>query len=150
MRRFYWLAVVLIAALPGCLGRSISPPAQPTPGPTCNPGNVQSALVYPAPNATAIPDVFGQVIIGSTAALPAAWNVVLVDANSPFGVGGGTFTTPATPFPQPTATPAFANPVYQSSSFAGGNFPGEVVHVYLNNTGTNCTPLGPIGQFTTQ
>ena len=150
MPRWTWSALLLLAALPGCLGGTNKVPALPTPGPTCNPGGIQSALVYPAPNATAIPDVFGQVIIGSTAALPSTWNVVLVDVNSPGGVGGGTFTTPATPFPQPTATPAFANPVYQSSSFAGGNFPGEVVHVFLNNTATNCTPAGPIGQFTTQ
>ena len=30
------------------------------------------------------------------------------------------------------------------------DLPGEVVQVFLNDTSSNCTPLGPIGSFTTQ
>jgi hypothetical protein len=123
----------------------------PRPGPTCTPPpGTQSALVYPAPGSTAIPDRFGQVVIGSAPALPPSWDVVLVTPLSPFGLAGGTFTTATPPFPSPNATPAFANPVYQSSSFAGASFPGEVVRVFLNNTAAGCTPAGPIGSFTTQ
>jgi hypothetical protein len=137
---------ISIAACNG--GGSTNPPA---PGPTCKPpAGTQYALVYPAPGATAIPDVFGQIVIGASPALPSSWNVVVTTALSPGGVGGGTFQTATPPFPSPTASPSFANPTYQSSSFSGGNFPGEVVNVFLNNTSSNCTPLGPIGSFTTQ
>jgi hypothetical protein len=136
-------------AFVACGGSNNSNP--PAPGPTCSPpAGTQTALVYPAPGATAIPDQFGRVIIASSPALPSSWNVVLATAISPGGVGGGTFTTATPPFPTPNATPAFANPVYQSSSFGNAAFPGEVVQVFLNNTASSCTPLGPIGSFTTQ
>ena len=155
MTRFAFAFLAAAAALISLAACNINNnPGPPAPGPTCSPpAGVQSALVYPAPGSTAIPDAFGQVIIGSTAALPSSWDVVLTTALSPSslgGVHGGTFQSATPPFPTPTATPSFANPVYQSSSFSGGNFPGEVVQVFLNDTSSNCTPLGPIGSFTTQ
>lgn len=141
-------AFAAVAAIAGCNSGTNNPPA---PGPTCSPpAGTQTALVYPAPNSTSIPDQFGQIIIGSSTALPSSWNVVVATVVSPQGVGGGTVQSAAPPFPTPNATPGFANPVYQSSSFQGITFGSEVVRVFLNNTGTNCTPLGPIGQFTTQ
>lgn len=137
-----------LAALAACNGNSSNPPA---PGPTCSPPpGTQTALVYPAPGSTAIPDQFAQVIIGASPALPSSWNVVLQTAISPGGVGGGRFTTFTGTLPTPNTPPSFANPVFQSSSFGNATFPGEVVNVFLNNTGTNCTPMGPIGSFTTQ
>lgn len=155
MTRFAFTFLTAAAALISLAACNInSNPAPPAPGPTCSPpAGVQSALVYPAPGATAIPDAFGQVIIGSTAALPSSWDVVLTTARSPAslgGVHGGTFQSATPPFPTPNATPSFSNPVYQSSSFSGGNFPGEVVQVFLNDTSSNCTPAGPLGSFTTQ
>lgn len=151
MNRFVFgglFASAVALALAGCNNGSSNPP---TPGATCKPpSGTQYALVYPAPNSTAIPDTFGQIIIGASPALPSSWDVVVTTALSPNGAPGGTFKTVTPPFPQPTASPSFSNPVYQSSSFAGGAFPGEVVNVFLNNTSTNCTPLGPIGSFTTQ
>ena len=152
MNRLVLMAVLALAcALAACNNGNSTPPG---PGPTCAPpSGTQYALVYPAPNSTAIPDTFGQIIIGASPALPSNWDVVVTTALSPASVGGvhgGTFQTTAPPFPTPNATPSFANPTYQSSSFSGGNFPGEVVNVFLNNTSTNCTPLGPIGSFTTQ
>jgi hypothetical protein len=139
-------AAVSIAA---CGGGNSNPPA---PGPTCSPpAGTQTALAYPAPGATAIPDQFGQVIIAASPALPSSWDVVLTTVLSPNGVAGGTFTTATPPFPTPNATPGFANPTYQSSSFGNAVFPGEVVQVFLNNTASQtCTPIGPIGSFTTQ
>ncbi len=141
-------ALSITVALAACNGSS-NPPA---PGPTCSPASgTQTALVYPAPNATAVPDNFGQVIIGASPALPSSWDVVLTTVISPTGVEGGTFQTVTPPLPTPNTTPSFANPQYQSSSFSNATFPGEVVSVYLNNhANASCTPLGPIGQFTTQ
>jgi hypothetical protein len=112
---------------------------------------MQVALVYPAPSATAIPDAFGQVILGTSPAFgtPSNWNVVAFSALSPGGAGGGQLQAASSPFPTPNAPPSFANPQYYSSSFAGATFPGEVVTVTLNNATTSCTPLS-IGQFTTR
>lgn len=153
-QRPIWIALAvagtLASSLSACNGGS-SPATNPTPGPTCSPpAGTQSALVYPAPNSTAIPDAFGQIVVGSAPALPSSWNVVVVTALSPSGVPGGKLTAAATPIPAPTATPGFPNAVYQSSSFSGLTFPGEVVSAYLNDTASNCFPDGPIGSFTTQ
>lgn len=150
MKRFVLPTIFASAlALAACNGAGSTNP--PAPGPTCAPpSGTQYALVYPAPGATAIPDTFGQIIIGANPALPSGWNVVVTSARSPNGVAGGAFQAAAQPFPTPNATPSFANPTYQSSSFSGANFPGEVVDVFLNNLKSNCTPLGPIGSFTTK
>lgn len=153
MKHVLWAGVAAGAALLAACGHVSNPaPAGPTPGPTCSPpsGTAAYSLVYPAPNSTAIPDNFGQIVIAtSPSPLPATWNVVVTTAVSPAGVGGTTLATATPPFPQPTAAPSFSNPNYQRSNFSG-TFQGEVVHVYLNNTASNCTPLGPLGQFTTQ
>ncbi|HET7813992.1 MAG TPA: hypothetical protein VFL13_06435 [Candidatus Baltobacteraceae bacterium] len=153
-QRPVWIALAvagtIATAFSGCNGGT-KVPTLPTPGPTCSPpAGTQTALVYPAPNSTAIPDQFGQIVIGSAPALPSSWNVVVTTAISPNGVGGGKLVAAATPIPSPTATPGFAGAVYQSSSFGSANFPGEVVTVFLNDTASNCTPSGPLGQFTTQ
>ncbi len=152
MTRFAFAFLAAAAALISLAACNINNnPGPPAPGPTCSPpAGVQSELVYPAPGSTAIPDTFGQIIIGSTAALPSSWDVAVVTARSSNGLLGGTFQNATPPFPTPNATPSFSNPVYQSSSFSGLTFQGEVVQVYLNNTAQNCTPLGPIGSFTTQ
>lgn len=149
-KQWLWLSGVLIAALAACNSNS-NPNPNPSLGPTCNTQGVTTQLVYPAPGSTGVLDSFGQVIVGSSPApLPSSWDVVLVTAISPNGIAGGTFTTATPPFPTPNATPTVSNPQYQTSSFSGATFPGEVVNVYLNNTATNCTPAGPIGSFTTQ
>lgn len=145
---FVLAASAAAIGLSACGGGSNNPPA---PGPTCSPpSGTQTALVYPAPGATAVPDQFGQVIIGASPALPSSWNVVLVRSSTGGSLGGNTFTGAPQPLPTPNAIPAFANPVYQSSSFGSLVFGGLVLQVYLNNTASNCTPMGPIGSFTTQ
>ena len=148
---FYAALATLILAGCGAINPP-SPPSPPTPGPTCQPpSGTTSALVYPAPNSTGISDTFGEIIIGSTAALPSSWDVVLKTTATPTGVAGGTVQISAVPFPTPYATPSFSNPVYQSSSFAGVPFQSaETVSVYLNDTGSTCSPVGPLGSFMTQ
>lgn len=145
----YCLAACATALVVASCNGSNNPFVGPTPGPTCSPPNgTQYALVYPAPNATAIPDQFGQIIIGASPALPSSWQAVTstVLANT----AGGTFQPFTGTLPSPSTTPSFANPTYQSSSFGNLTFPGEVVNVYLNNSASTCTPVGPIGSFTTQ
>lgn len=138
-------------ALAAC--NSGSTPSMPaTPGPTCTlPPGVQSALVYPAPSATAVNNSSGTIVIGSTTALdPSQWQVVIVDAVWPQGIAGGALTAASPPFPTPSATPPFANPQYQQSNFGAPFAANQVVSVFLNdyNASNNCTPL-QIGSFST-
>lgn len=143
------LALAAAMGLSACGGGGSTNP--PAPGPTCSPpSGTQTALVYPAPNATGVPDQLGQVVIGASPALPSSWNVVLVRASTGGSLGGGNFTAAPQPLPTPNATPPFANPVYQSSSFGNSVFGGLVLQVFLNDTASNCTPVGPIATFTTQ
>jgi hypothetical protein len=151
MTRLLFAALIALAATGSFAAcNSNNNPTPPAPGPTCSPpAGTQVALVYPAPGSTAIPDNLGQIIIGSTAALPSSWNAVTVSPNAT--VGWGTFTSVSPPFPTPNATPSFANPVYQSSAINGTFASNETVSVYINDTASaNCTPFGPLGSFTTQ
>lgn len=106
-------------------------------------------LVYPAPGATAVPDAFGQIVVASNVAMPNTWDVAVYTAAGGGATGAG-FQAASPPFPTPNASPTFANPVYQSSSFVGTDIPGSTVAVYLNELDSNCTPSVEIGTFTTQ
>ena len=146
-----WIALAGAAAALGACNSGSSNPPTPS-GPCTLPSGTQVALVYPASGSTGITGTFGQVVIASTQSLGSNWNVVLTDAINPGGVPGGNFTTVTPPFPSPNATPSFANPVYESSSFSGLTFAAsQVISVYLNNTSTNCNPLSTpaIGSFST-
>lgn len=143
-------AAILLAACGG--GGNTNPPA---PGPTCSPPNGgQTALVYPAPNATGVVDSNGQIVIGSTAALPTGqsgqnWGILIADAVFPSGVAmPGGLTNAAPPFPDPNQLPAFANPAYQTQAFGTPFASGQQVKVYVNNFASNCTPL-LLGSFST-
>jgi hypothetical protein len=152
-RLLYLFAFVASAvAVAACGGGNSNPPA---PGPTCSPPNgTQSVLVYPAPGATGVVNTTGQVVIGSTAALPVNqtgqnWQIVIVDAVFPGGVAmPGTLQSASPPFPSPNTIPSFANPQYQTQSFNTPFAANQNVSVYVNNTSSNCTPL-LIGSFGT-
>ncbi|HEY5340115.1 MAG TPA: hypothetical protein VIK27_03740 [Candidatus Aquilonibacter sp.] len=124
----------------------------PTPGPTCVPGeNVQ--MIYPIPGATGVPDAPQQFVFAVASPLPNNWNAYVTFQNSlANGVytNAGMETISASQVPQPAATPSIANPVYQSITLAGSFLSGQSVYVWLNNGATNCTPLGPLGSFTTK
>lgn len=120
-----------------------------TPAPACTVPVAQYALVYPAPNATAVPDQIQQIIIGSTSALPNSWDAVLTYPGALPNYGSAVATVQP-PFPSPTATPSFANPVYQSSAFTNLVIPsGATVSVFLNDLNSGCAPTGPIATFKT-
>jgi len=133
------------AALAGCGSTSSNPPLVPcTP-----PAGVQVALIYPAPGSTAIPDAFTQVVIASSGALPATFDVALSYATG--GVLFGTVLPAATPLPSPAATPPFANPVYYTSNNTGFTFAaGTQLTAQINDTNSACTPGTSLGSFTTQ
>lgn len=137
-------------ALAAC-GGSGSTLVGPTPGPTCSPLG-QYQMLYPKPGATGVPDNPQQIAFAATTAL-SGWNLFLNNANTL----NNSVTTIATmqtitagQVPSPSATPSFANPVYQSVTLVGGFSSGQTIYVWLNNLNTNCTPLGPVGSFTVQ
>lgn len=116
------------------------------------PANVSTVLVYPAPNATGIPDNFGYVVLGSTAALPAYYQAYIVDNTTQLAAYFSPVVTQPGPIPSPNTTPSFANPVYQQSGNTVGTFPaGGSITVYLNNgNNQNCVPSTALGTFTLQ
>ena len=145
-------AAILLAA---CGGGSSNPGPAPTPGPTCQPPNgTQTVLVYPAPSATGVVDSNGQVVIGSSAALPVGqsgqnWGIVIADAVFPAGVAmPGALANTNPPFPNPNQTPTFANPIYQTQAFGTAFASGQQVNVYVNNFASSCQPL-LLGSFKT-
>jgi hypothetical protein len=125
----------------------------PTPGPTCSPGTTVQ-MIYPIPGATGVPDAPQQIVFAVGTALNSNWDAYL--ANNSAGNNGG-YTNPvqtitASQVPSPSATPSFANPVYQSITLNGSLAPpsGTTWYVWINNTAGNCTPMGPVGSFTIQ
>lgn len=149
-----FLVAAVAVSLAACNSNNNVNPT-PTVGPTCAPpGGIQSVLVYPAPSATGVSDANGQIVIGSTAALPTGtatdnWDIVIVDSVFPSGTTmPGALTTTVPPFPTPNATPSFPNPVYQTQAFGTAFAAGQTVKVYVNNLATSCAPL-LLGQFST-
>jgi hypothetical protein len=105
--------------------------------------------VYPAPGATAIPDNFGLVVLGSTSALPASYGTYIVNNSTQNSGYFNNVGTAPNPLPTPNALPTFAAPVYQSSGNPSGVtfVAGSSISVYLNNTSSNCVPTLLLGSF---
>lgn len=140
---------IVLAACAGGLAacNNSNPSVTPTPGPTCSPPG-QTVLVYPAPNASGVVNSNGEVVIGSTVALPSTWDIVITDAVNPNGATLGTVQTATPPFPSPNQTPAFPNPQYQSASSGVPFASSQVVTVFVNDPNSNCSP-DQIGSFST-
>jgi len=127
----------------------------PGPGPTCSPGETVQ-MVYPIPGATGVPDNPQQIVFAMASPLPSSWDLAInnsdvLNANTAFTIAGMQTIT-AGQVPSPSATPAIPNPVYQSVTLASGFTSGQTIYVWLNDraAANNCTPLGPLGSFTTQ
>ena len=150
LRALSLFAAAGMVALAACSGGGTTIVA-PTPGPTCSPG-VTYQMIYPIPGATGVPDNPQQIAFAVSAPL-SGWDLYLNNVNSLSGSSytiATTETISASQVPQPSATPSFANPVYQSVTLAGGFTSGQTIYVWLNNVNSTCTPLGPVGSFTTQ
>ncbi|MGC2130514.1 MAG: hypothetical protein WA629_10490 [Candidatus Aquilonibacter sp.] len=122
----------------------------PTPGPTCSPGETVQ-MVYPIPGATGVPDNPQQFVFVVATPLP-TYNAIFNSVNSLSGsIATYTLMNTITPaqVPSPAASPAIAHPVYQSVTLPYGFGSGVTIYVWVNDTSSNCTPLGPLGSFTT-
>jgi len=139
------VAAAALAACGGGNGGFSQPPAV-----TCVvPTGTQVALAYPVPGATGVPDAPGQVVIATSPALPASWQVVL-QAGGFFQSESVLNTIPQSSVPTPMATPSFASPVYQSSGLSGALGSATTFTVELNNEASNCNVFPVVGSFTTQ
>lgn len=140
------LCVVVFAACGGT-GTTV---AEPTLGPTCSPGETVQ-MVYPIPGATGVPDNPQQFVFVVATPLP-TYNAYFNNQNTLNG-SIATYarmnTIAPSQVPSPAATPAIPNPVYQSITLSYGFTSGQTIYVWLNDTSSNCSPLGPLGSFTT-
>lgn len=133
-------ALTMIGAVAGCNNGSSSSPSSPS---ACTlPSGVSASLVYPAPNSTGNGIGVSQVIVAASAALPSSFNVVLIYPNG-IAISGNPIQTVQPPFPTPNQVPAFANPIYYTSTFATAQTNVGTVTVALNDLNSSCTP-GPI------
>jgi hypothetical protein len=139
-------AALLLAA---CNGSSSSGGGAET---QCNPpSGTSTVLVYPAPGSTGIPDNFGLVVLGSSAALPGGYQAYVVNNTTNNAVVFNVVGVAPNPLPTPYATPTFPNPVYQASGNPGTTFvAGSSITVYLNNAASSCYPTLALGSFTVQ
>jgi len=144
---FGLFAVASALALAACGGGNSSPGI----GGTCEPpSGTRTALVYPAPGSTGIPDNFGLVVLGSTAPLPSSYQVHVVNSTRQDALLFENMSPAPSPLPSPNAAPPFADPVYQASVNPGQTFAtGTAVSVYLNNeTGSSyCISMLLLGSF---
>jgi hypothetical protein len=133
-------------AVTACNGTTV------TNAPQCRPPKgVQTVLVYPAPNSTAIPDTLPLVVLGSTSALPSGYQALVVNISTQNGYYYNTVGLPPNPIPTPNATPPFANPVYQTSGNPGVTWvSGSTLAVYLNDSNSGCNPTYQLGSFVVQ
>jgi len=149
MRKFAWFFLSVIAiGTPAC-SSSTTTGGTPTPSVSClSQVGATSALVFPAQNATNVPDNLGQVIIGTTTTLPSSWNVQLFTTAGFLVASGNTLGPAPSPLPTPNTIPPFPNPNYQQSSLP--LLPAATtLQVGVNNLNSSCIPT-IVGVFTTQ
>ena len=147
---FVGFGFALCALAFAACGGSGTTVATPTLGPTCSPGETVQ-MVYPIPGATGVPDNPQQFVFVVSTPLP-TYNAYFNNANTLDGAVA-TFATMNTitpgQVPSPAASPAIPNPVYQSIALPRGFTSGQTIYVWVNDSTRNCTPLGPLGSFTT-
>jgi hypothetical protein len=136
---------VLVAA---CNGYNNNPNVGPT---YCgNPAHI--VLVYPAPNATGVPNTIGIIYVAAPQSLGSSTTYALA-LLGPAGSGENTnpFTAvAASAVPTPSASPSFSNPHYYQSTLTAPLSPSTEYAVQFNDTANFCTPNVSLGDFTTQ
>jgi hypothetical protein len=131
------------ALLAGC-GNSGTTAAPPL----CSTGNV--VLVYPAPNATAIPDNFPGIVFGASTSFSTTAQALLVQSGSTTPIALGAVGVAPTPLPTPNAIPTFGTPTYAESAANGFILAATTVYsVYYNDYSSSCTPA-LVGSFTSK
>lgn len=152
LRKFFvGFGLALCAFAFAACGNSGPTYTAPTPGPTCSPGETVQ-MVYPIPGATGVPDSPQQLVFAVASALPTynAW-LGTSSTTATLQTIATMKTITAAQVPSPAATPSNPNWIYQSVTLASGLSPaGTTWFVWVNDTSSNCTPIGPLGSFTIQ
>lgn len=152
-----WIVVGAAAViLAGCYGNGYYnngyPPGYGPPNPCHVPKNVH--LVYPAANATSVPDNVSTIYLSLPTALskPAGFNLVLVPSSSSSIFTGGFSQVSYGSIPTPNSTPSYSNPIYYGSAINTVLAPASGYSVYWNNANSNCVqgPSNFLGSFDTQ
>ncbi len=164
-----FLSVVAAALAAGCAngnlatsGATPAPVATPSAACTNPPGVSNIQLVFPQNGSLMAPNLEGIVIAVAPSPLPTNW--FFYSKSSQFGSTYGTssigfFATPApstvtptpSPLPEPSDTPLFANPIFESSSngiFAVSTT-GAANNVSIYVATSTCYPGIALGSFTT-
>lgn len=143
------LAFGIILALAACGGGSTGT-GIPATGGTCDPGT-QVTLARPFSGQTAVSTGTSSIEIvanGNNNTLFQSfqsWDLLLVPQ---FGFGGQITTNNLTLTSDPSGPHPFPSDFYYTASFSGGLQAAQTYAVFLN-ANVNCSPVGPIGSFST-
>jgi hypothetical protein len=142
-------ALVAAGALAACAGGTNGANAGLA-APLCPlPAGVTAALAYPAPGAMNVPDNIAQIVIAVSSPLPATWGADVLAPSGTVTFLPSFVTIAPSAIPTPYATPAFANPVYESSTTVA--LPAaSLITVLASDSTIACTTFPQIGTFTTQ
>lgn len=146
--------IVVAVALAAC-GPYYSHGVPPGFGTDCIPPT-GAVLVYPAPNATNVPDNTNAIYIALPSPLPnaGAYDVALTGPPS-YGtvLENGFVSVSASAVPTPNATPTYASPQYYESTLRSTLTAASAFAVYWNQANSACntgTSASFLGSFTTQ
>jgi hypothetical protein len=161
-------AIAAAALLTGCNNNNNGGfPPPPTTGPGCGTPPYDMEVLYPKPNAAAIPPGVSAVYVAFNNSLSAGnqYDLRTVDSTGTFrytvnasgqpvtGAGSGFTPVSASQIPAPHANPTYPNPVYYVTYFQanyGPIGPLTTVNMYWNDYGTNCTPNVIVSSFSTK
>lgn len=113
------------------------------------PSGVLTALAFPIPGATNVPDSPGQIVVAVSSSLPATWQLV-VQIPGVLLQGESLLTTIApSAIPTPYAVPTFAAPTYEASGLTSALPPASTINVLLNDESSPCNQYVLVGSFGT-
>lgn len=114
------------------------------------PAGTSITQLYPIPNATQVPDSIATVVLAINPALPANWQVLLLNPNATYR-GSRLQTGTPVPLPTPIAPqPPGTTLQYGTVTNTGGLASGLTYQVALNDTNSNCNSYPTVGSFTSQ
>ena len=124
----------------------------PTPGPTCGPAGIQTQLLFPNPAGTPAPNTIPQIVIAVSSPLPNnEFNLYLTYNGGSAYTGNYLGQITAGQLPAGSATPSFANPIYEAVNLISNLNGASTYSVAINDTFSNCTPQNiPNATFHTQ
>lgn len=126
----------------------------PTPGPTCGPAGLTSALIFPPPGAMNVSDSTPVIVVAVSSPLPInTYNLALTGSNFGALTANPLAQISASQLPAGSATTTIPNPTYEAVNLISALPAATALSVALNipSDPNNCTPQNvPGATFTTQ